>query len=78
MSVLLQFQNVQSIYEDKGEKLETEEEEEEGDTKNKIPNMLDLLFYFEQTGVGLPRAQMVLLNLSIRKLMAESPIENVR
>lgn len=74
----MQFQNVQSIYEDKGEKLETEEEEEEGDTKNKIPNMLDLLFYFEQTGVGLPRAQMVLLNLSIRKLMAESPIENVR
>lgn len=78
MSVLLQFQNVQSIYEDKREKLETEEEEEEGDTKNKIPNMLDLLFYFEQTGVGLPRVQMVLLNLSIRKLMAESPIENVR
>lgn len=78
MSVLLQFQNVQSIYEDKGEKLETEEEEEEGDTKNKIPNMLDLLFYFEQTGVGLPRVQMVLLNLSIRKLMAESPIKNVR
>ncbi|XP_068981711.1 radial spoke head protein 6 homolog A [Bombus flavifrons] len=72
------FKNVQSIYEDKGEKLETEEEEEEGDTKNKIPNMLDLLFYFEQTGVGLPRVQMVLLNLSIRKLMAESPIENVR
>ncbi|XP_024226531.1 radial spoke head protein 6 homolog A [Bombus impatiens] len=67
-----------SIYEDKGEKLETEEEEEEGDIKNKIPNMLDLLFYFEQTGVGLPRGQMVLLNLSIRKLMAESPIENVR
>ncbi|XP_043583152.1 radial spoke head protein 6 homolog A isoform X1 [Bombus pyrosoma] len=72
------FKNVQSIYEDKGDKLETEEEEEEGDTKNKIPNMLDLLFYFEQTGVGLPRVQMVLLNLSIRKLMAESPIENVR
>ncbi|XP_033305795.1 radial spoke head protein 6 homolog A [Bombus vosnesenskii] len=72
------FKNVQSIYEDKGEKLETEEEEEEGDIKNKIPNMLDLLFYFEQTGVGLPRGQMVLLNLSIRKLMAESPIENVR
>ncbi|XP_050590520.1 radial spoke head protein 6 homolog A [Bombus affinis] len=72
------FKNVQSIYEDKREKLETEEEEEEGDTKNKIPNMLDLLFYFEQTGVGLPRVQMVLLNLSIRKLMAESPIENVR
>lgn len=40
--------------------------------------MLDLLYYFEKTGVGLPRAEMVILNLSIRKLMASKPIENVR
>ncbi|KAF3424064.1 hypothetical protein E2986_07360 [Frieseomelitta varia] len=72
------FQNVQSIYEGEGEKRETEDEEEEGDTRKKMPNMLDLLFYFEQTNVGLPRSQMVLLNLSIRKLIAESPIENVK
>ena len=46
--------------------------------KKKIPNMLDFLFYFEQTGIGLPRRELVLLNLSIRELMAENPIENVR
>lgn len=40
--------------------------------------MLDFLFYFEQTGIGLPRRELVLLNLSIRELMAENPIENVR
>lgn len=72
------MQNVQSIYEGEGEKRETEDEDEEGDTRKKMPNMLDLLFYFEQTNVGLPRSQMVLLNWSIRKLIAESPIENVK
>ncbi|XP_046605104.1 radial spoke head protein 6 homolog A [Neodiprion virginianus] len=53
-------------------------DDEEDETKRRKPNMLDLLYYFEQTGVGLPRAEMVILNLSIRKLMADNPIENVR
>ncbi|XP_076665778.1 radial spoke head protein 4a [Andrena cerasifolii] len=69
------FKNVQQI--DDGEQ-ENLDEEEGGEEKKKKPNMLDLLFYFEQTDVGLPRSEMVLLNLSIRKLMAEAPIENVR
>lgn len=60
-----------------GEKIEEDIEEDE-DKKKKIPNMLDFLFYFEQTGIGLPRRELVLLNLSIRELMAENPIENVR
>lgn len=60
------------------ERLGEEDEEEEEDRRRKKPNMLDLLFYFEQTNVGLPRSEMVLLNLSIRKLMSEAPIENVR
>lgn len=60
-----------------GEKIEEDIEEDE-DKKKKIPNMLDFLFYFEQTGIGLPRKELVLLNLSIRELMAENPIENVR
>lgn len=46
--------------------------------KKKCPDMLDLLFYLEQTGVGLPRNEMVLLNLSIRKLASEVPVENIR
>lgn len=54
------------------------DDEEEDDKKKKYPNMLDLLFYFEQTGVGLPRHEMVLLNLSIRKLVSTMPLENIR
>ncbi|KAL2711444.1 radial spoke head protein 6 A [Vespula squamosa] len=54
------------------------EEDEEGEKKKSIPNMMDLLFYFEQTGVGLPRGEMILLNLAIRKLASTVPIENVR
>ncbi|KAF7384842.1 hypothetical protein HZH66_011928 [Vespula vulgaris] len=53
------------------------EEDEESERKKSIPNMMDLLFYFEQTGVGLPRSEMILLNLAIRKLASSVPIENV-
>lgn len=66
----------QSDERDEREKV-AEEEDEEG-TRKKYPDMLDLLFYFEQTGVGLPRHEMVLLNLSIRKLVSEVPVENIR
>ncbi|CAK9808035.1 Radial spoke head protein 4 homolog A [Anthophora plagiata] len=74
------FKDVQKIYEEQGEKLEKDEEEveEERTETKKFPNLLDLLFYFEQTNVGLPRREMVLLNLSIRKLIAKAPVENVR
>ncbi|XP_048510818.1 radial spoke head protein 6 homolog A [Athalia rosae] len=54
------------------------EDERDDGSKKKKPNLLDLMYYFEQTGVGLPRSEMVILNLSIRKLMASKPIENVR
>nr|XP_034177169.1 radial spoke head protein 6 homolog A [Osmia lignaria]XP_034177170.1 radial spoke head protein 6 homolog A [Osmia lignaria] len=72
------FKDVQGM--DAGEQERQGEEEEEGeeDKRKKKPNMLDLLYYFEQTNVGLPRSEMVVLNLSIRKLMSEAPIENVR
>ncbi|KAI4481115.1 hypothetical protein M0804_009741 [Polistes exclamans] len=54
------------------------EEDEDSEKKKGIPNTMDLLFYFEQTGVGLPRGEMVLLNLAIRKLASKVPIENLR
>lgn len=57
---------------------EEEEEEDDKKKKKKCLDMLDLLFYLEQTDVGLPRHEMVLLNLSIRKLVAEIPIESIR
>ncbi|TGZ46243.1 Radial spoke head protein 4-like protein A [Temnothorax longispinosus] len=69
------FQSVQRIDDDEQEKIG---DEEEVDKKKKHPNMLDLLFYFEQTGVGLPRHEIALLNLSIRKLASTMPLENIR
>ncbi|XP_076289403.1 radial spoke head protein 4a [Lasioglossum baleicum] len=72
------FKTVQTIDEQGPEALEDAEDDEGEGKKLKKPNMLDLLFYFEQTDVGLPRGEMVVLNLSIRKLMVDAPIENVR
>ncbi|XP_076165791.1 radial spoke head protein 4a [Ptiloglossa arizonensis] len=64
---------VQRIDETERETLEEEDE----DDKKKL-DLMKLLFYFEQTNVGLPRTEMAMLNLSIRKLMAEAPIGNVK
>lgn len=76
LSIFLQsWQSARQI--DEGEQ-ERMEDEEEDDKKKKYPDMLDFLFYFEQTGVGLPRHEMVLLNLSIRKLASSVPLENIR
>ncbi|XP_020297326.1 radial spoke head protein 6 homolog A, partial [Pseudomyrmex gracilis] len=69
------FQSVKQI--DEGEQ-ERMVDEEEVDRKKRCPDMLDLLFYFERTGIGLPRHEMVLLNLSIRKLASAIPLENIR
>ena len=61
--------------------LEEGNEEKQGDNneaKQSIPNLFDLFYYFQQVDIGLPRAEMVLLNLSIRKLIAKTKIEDVR
>lgn len=76
LSIFLQsWQSVKQIDENDQERMEDEVED---DKKKKYPDMLDLLFYFEQTGVGLPRHEMVLLNLSIRKLASTVPLVNIR
>ncbi|KAK2580599.1 hypothetical protein KPH14_007718 [Odynerus spinipes] len=69
------FQDANSTTEDVENRMDDEEEIEK---KKEIPNTLDLLFYFEQTGVGLPRSEMVLLNLTIRKLASSVPLKNLR
>ncbi|KYN21616.1 Radial spoke head protein 4 like protein A [Trachymyrmex cornetzi] len=69
------FQDVKQINKDEQERME---DEEQNDKKKKLPNLLDLLFYFEQTGIGLPRREIVSLNLSIRKFASTMPFENIR
>lgn len=68
-------QNVKQIDEGEHERME---DEGEADKKKNHPDMLDLLFYFEQAGIGLPRNELVLLNLSIRKLSSAMPLKNIR
>ncbi|XP_011496559.1 PREDICTED: radial spoke head protein 6 homolog A [Ceratosolen solmsi marchali] len=46
--------------------------------KIEIPNMFDLLYFFEQADVGLTRVEIVILNLSIRKIVAEQRLKNIR
>ncbi|KAJ8673835.1 hypothetical protein QAD02_005097 [Eretmocerus hayati] len=56
------------------------EDESEGydETKQFSPNLFDVMHHFEQTGVALPRAEVAILNLSIRKLASRFRLENVR
>ncbi|CAD6209041.1 GSCOCG00003689001-RA-CDS [Cotesia congregata] len=43
-----------------------------------IPNLIELVDYLEQFDVGFPKSECILLNLSIRKLVTEKEILNVR
>lgn len=41
-------------------------------------NLLEMLFYLEQAGLGLPRQEMVFMMLSMRQLTAEKPISSIK
>lgn len=41
-------------------------------------NMLELLYYLEHCGLGLPRPEMFFIMLSIRKLILTEPISSIR
>ncbi|KAL0272707.1 UNVERIFIED_CONTAM: hypothetical protein PYX00_005574 [Menopon gallinae] len=42
------------------------------------PDLMELLYFFEQTGVGLPRQEMFCIALHLKKLAASQPIEKYR
>ncbi|KAG5894541.1 hypothetical protein JTB14_026829 [Gonioctena quinquepunctata] len=41
-------------------------------------NMLELLYYFEQCGIGLPRSEMFFIMLAMRSLIYSEPIASIR
>jgi len=43
-----------------------------------LPNLLQLSFYLEQSGIGLSREQMIRIWLALRTLVESQPIERVR
>uniref|UniRef100_A0A0C9QX34 RSPH4A protein n=1 Tax=Fopius arisanus TaxID=64838 RepID=A0A0C9QX34_9HYME len=48
------------------------------ETENVPPDLMDLFSYLENIDVGFPKSDIVILNLTIRRLMREQPIINVR
>lgn len=64
--------------EEKEENPLIQEKEGESYDGNDWKNLLNLLYFIEQCDVGLPRSEILILNLSIQKLILEVPIENVR
>ncbi|XP_023246809.1 radial spoke head protein 6 homolog A [Copidosoma floridanum] len=55
-----------------------EEEEYSEGARCASPNLLELFYHFELVGIGLPRVEVVLLNLSLRTLIANTRIEDAR
>lgn len=41
-------------------------------------DMLQLLYYFEQAGIGLPKDEMFAIMLSMRRLIKSEPIASIR
>lgn len=55
--------------------LDPEDEDLADMSKN---NMLQLLYYFEQVGVGLPRLEMFAITLSMKVLIKKEPLATLR
>ncbi|XP_068083680.1 radial spoke head protein 6 homolog A [Anabrus simplex] len=61
-----------------GEAAEEDDEEEGEEIAQTPPNVMELLFYFEQADVGLPREEMFLIALALNDLRKNSPVKNYR
>lgn len=46
--------------------------------KSSTWNLLEFFHYLQQIDISLPQSEIILLDLSIRKLIKEKPITNVR
>nr|CAD7575243.1 unnamed protein product [Timema californicum] len=60
------------------EEAEAEEEGADLSVETTRPDLMELMFFFEQAGVGLPRHEMFLIALAINKLSQSQPVEKVR
>ncbi|XP_076464224.1 LOW QUALITY PROTEIN: radial spoke head protein 6 homolog A-like [Babylonia areolata] len=50
----------------------------EDEEESPLPNLMELCFYFEQSGIGLNREEMIRLWLALKKLLESNPLETVR
>lgn len=52
--------------------------EEEGEGDEFSTDVMEHMYYLEQIGVGLPRAEMFVLGISLGKLAALEPLKSLR
>ena len=52
--------------------------EEEEPTENPLSDLMEIQFYFQQAGIGLPPSEIFLISLAIHKLRQNHKITKVR
>lgn len=55
-----------------------DEQEPDEDIETPLPNLMELVFYFEQAGVGLNREEMIRIWLALKNLVDNHPLQHVR
>lgn len=54
------------------------EPEVEEDVETPLPDLMNLVFYFEQAGIGLSREEMFRVFLALKQLVDSKPLQMVR
>ncbi len=67
-----------SLFTQKSDGEEGEVEAEAEDLETSLPNLMELSFFFEQTGVGMNREEMVRIWLALKQLNDTHPLQSVR
>lgn len=64
-----------SIFQRGGEEEEAEHDEE---IETPLPNLMELVYYFEQANIGLNREEMIRIWLALKNLVDNHPLQHVR
>ena len=55
-----------------------EVEEQDDDVETPLPNIMELVYFFEQAGIGLNREEMIRIWLALKNLVDNNPLQHVR
>ena len=53
-------------------------EEQDDDVETPLPNLMELVYFFEQAGIGLNREEMIRIWLALKNLVDNNPLQHVR
>lgn len=57
---------------------EEDEVDQDEDIETPLPNLMELVYYFEQANIGLNREEMIRIWLSLKNLVDNHPLQHVR